>query len=87
MQEEAMSSLAINGEGTCRHFVTGHWFTLERHFNADGLYLLTAVEHSASLGANYRSGADVELRYANRFRCLPRSALREAMARRCSCWR
>jgi type VI secretion system secreted protein VgrG len=73
MQEEAMSSLAINGEGTCRHFVTGHWFTLERHFNADGKYLLTGIEHSGRFAADYfRSGSESEeFVYRNTFTCIP----------------
>src|SRR5262249_37520029 len=40
-------------------------------FNADGPYVLTAVEHTASLSGNYRSGEDVKLAYRNRFTCLP----------------
>ena len=34
-----------------------------------------------------RTRTEVGRMLENRFRCLPRSALREAMARRCSCWR
>jgi type VI secretion system secreted protein VgrG len=71
MQEEAAASLEVRGGGNCRHFVSGYKFTLERHFNADGPYVLTGVEHTANLSDNYRSGKDVSLEYENRFTCLP----------------
>ena len=39
MQQEALPSLVIRGVSDCRQFASGHKFTLERHFNADGVYL------------------------------------------------
>jgi type VI secretion system secreted protein VgrG len=73
MQEEAMSSLAITGTGTCRHFVTGYSFALEKHFNADGKYLLTGIEHDGRFALNYfRSGSESEdFVYRNTFTCIP----------------
>src|SRR5262249_19379933 len=71
MQQEALHSLKIQGTSNCRHFVSGHKFTLTRHFNADGPYVLTNLEHTDSLSANYRSGEGVELVYKNRFTCIP----------------
>src|SRR5262249_22800952 len=57
---------------TCRQMVTGHKFTLTRHFNADGDYLLTEVHHHAKLGDNYRSGqGDSVFQYQNTFTCIP----------------
>ena len=69
MQEEAVPSLVIQGTGTCRQFTAGHKFTLDRHFNANGQYVLTSVNHSATLNT-YRS-AGAEFSYHNSFTCIP----------------
>jgi type VI secretion system secreted protein VgrG len=71
LEQEAMPSLEIRGAGNCVPFVPGHQFTLTRHFNADGDYLLTRVEHEAKLSGDYRSGQDLVLEYNNRFTCIP----------------
>ena len=69
MQQEALPSLVIQGSSKCRQFTSGHKFTLERHFNADGVYVLTAISHSARMN-DYRSG-DVNIEYGNTFTCIP----------------
>ena len=69
MQEEAMASMLIEGGSNCRQFTSGHKFTLERHFNADGTYVLTSVQHNFSLD-NYRSAGAV-FSYDNAFSCIP----------------
>jgi type VI secretion system secreted protein VgrG len=69
MQEEAAFSMRIEGVSGCGQFVTGHKFTLQRHFNADGDYLLTQVYHAASTNA-YRSSQG-EFSYTNDFQCIP----------------
>jgi type VI secretion system secreted protein VgrG len=71
MQQEMVPALMIRGEGGCRNFTSGHKFKLERHFNADGEYLLTSVDHVGQLGGNYRSGENAEFTYENRFTCIP----------------
>jgi type VI secretion system secreted protein VgrG len=71
MQQEAMAGLQIRGAGNCRQFVSGHKFTLTRHFNADGAYVVTEIEHRVGLGGDYRSGDGVLLNYENRFTCIP----------------
>lgn len=71
MQQEALPSLLIRGSGNCRPFVSGHKFTLAKHFNADGPYVLTGVEHTATLSGDYRSGQNLALKYENRFTCIP----------------
>jgi type VI secretion system secreted protein VgrG len=71
MQQETVAGLQIQGAGNCRQFVSGHRFTLARHFNADGAYVLTEIEHKCSLGGNYRSGNGTALEYHNRFTCIP----------------
>jgi type VI secretion system secreted protein VgrG len=71
MQQETLPGLLIRGESNCRHFVSGHKFTLERHFNADGgPYVLTSVSHSGSVG-DYRSGRWHNFSYKNQFACIP----------------
>lgn len=71
MQEEAVPSLVINGSGGCRNFTAGHKFTLEKHFNADGQYVLASVQHSASFHGDYRSDGGESFVYRNSFSCFP----------------
>ena len=71
IQEEAVSALVIRATGNCRHFVSGHKFTLERHFNGDGDYVVTSVQHSGSVAGDYRSGAGGAFSYENSFTCIP----------------
>jgi type VI secretion system secreted protein VgrG len=72
MQEEALPALIIQGTSNCRHFVSGHAFTLERHFNANGKYLLTGIQHTGRLPDDYRTGdPGGESYYNNRFTCIP----------------
>jgi type VI secretion system secreted protein VgrG len=70
IQEEAFPALVIQGASNCRQFVSGHKFTLERHFNADGQYVLTGVTHSARQAGDFRSNGE-EFHYANGFTCIP----------------
>ncbi len=55
IQEEALPGLTIQGGSNCRQFVSGYKFTLQRHFNADGEYVITNVTHSARQAGDYRS--------------------------------
>lgn len=70
MEQEEAASLEIGGAGDCGNFVAGHTFTLERHFDADGEYLLTRVEHDARQ-SGYESGEKPAFNYENRFTCMP----------------
>jgi type VI secretion system secreted protein VgrG len=71
MEQEAVQAITIRGSSNCRQFMAGHKFTLERHFDADGAYVLTSVDHSASASAGGRSGADGTVNYQNHFTCIP----------------
>jgi len=71
MEQEEASSLEIEGASNCGQFVAGHTFNLERHFDGNGQYLLSAVEHEAHLDGNYRSNDALGFSYVNRFSCLP----------------
>ena len=71
IQQEATPALVIKGTSDCRHFVSGHKFTLERHFNGNGPYVVTSVQHAASVAGDYRSGEGGSLTYQNSFTCIP----------------
>jgi len=70
MLQEAVNSILIEGVSDCRQFTSGHSFTLERHFNSDGDYLLTSVTHDAEFDG-YRSHEQKENGYENKFTCIP----------------
>src|SRR4029079_720140 len=42
MQAETAVGLLIHGVSTCRQFIPGYKFSLTRHFNGDGSYVLTS---------------------------------------------
>jgi type VI secretion system secreted protein VgrG len=72
MEAEALQSLTVHGSSGCRNFVAGHKFTLDRHFDADGDYVLVAVTHDASMVNPYRGGSSgADLNYSNSFTCIP----------------
>lgn len=72
MEAEALPSLTVYGTSNCSNFMSGHKFTLDRHFDAQGQYVLVSVSHEASLEAPYRSGqGDPNLTYQNSFTCIP----------------
>ncbi len=71
MEQEEVRSIEIAGAGNCGYFSPGHRFSLERHFDADGAYLLTRVEHEARIVGNYRSADALPFTYENHFNCIP----------------
>jgi type VI secretion system secreted protein VgrG len=72
MEAEALHSLTIQGSSGCRNFVAGHKFTLDRHFDGDGDYVLVSVTHEASIGSAYRTGSTGgDMTYSNTFSCIP----------------
>ena len=71
MEQEQAVSLEIRGTSNCGQFTAGHKFTLERHFDANGPYLLTRVEHDAHLDGDYRSDEAPAFHYENHFTCMP----------------
>ena len=72
MQQEESAAIDIHGVGYCGNFSAGHKFILKRHFDADGEYLLTRVEHKAIL-EDYQSGDHAPFQYSNAFECVPSS--------------
>src|SRR5260370_10221522 len=71
MEQEEAASLEIAGASNCGQFVAGHTFKLQRHFDGNGQYLLSRVEHEARLDGNYRSNDALGFSYLNRFTCIP----------------
>ena len=72
MEQEEVLGIRIDGSSDCGQFTAGHKFSLERHFDADGGYVLTGVQHQAT-DESYRSDEpDAEaFKYSNRFRAIP----------------
>ena len=71
MEREETASLEVKGKSNCGHFIAGHKFTLEQHFDADDEYLLTGVDHDARLAGAYNSGPEQPFGYENRFTGIP----------------
>ena len=73
MQEEAAGAVSVEGTSTCRQLTAGHKFTLERHFDADGEYVLTRVSTPGGLWRAMATAAAVRRNstYQNAFKCLP----------------
>jgi type VI secretion system secreted protein VgrG len=76
MQEEEAQYKVISGSGTARVFTTGYKFTLQDYVRKDvnGDYVLTQVQHVASVGNTYATGAaggGNEDDYSNSFSCIP----------------
>ena len=72
MQAETLAGLIIEGSSNCNQFTAGHKFILEKHFDAEGSYLITGVHHRAQGGNSYRSGIDAPFVYSNNFTCIPK---------------
>ena len=71
MEAETLAGVLINATSNCNQLSSGYKFTLTKHFNGDGKYLVTAVRHSARGGTAYRSGAGSDFEYSNQFTCIP----------------
>lgn len=71
MQQETLPALVVRGASGCRQWTSGYKFTLAKHFDGDGQYVLASVHHAAVLSDNYRSGSDHSFQYANSFTCIP----------------
>jgi type VI secretion system secreted protein VgrG len=77
LEEQIVQSLVVKGSSDCGHFLPGHKFQLERHFDsanppgAGDSFLLTRVEVSASVEGSYQSAETSTFVYANHFVCLP----------------
>jgi type VI secretion system secreted protein VgrG len=73
MQEEETTSIVATGSSVCRSFTSGYTFELQEHFRDDAntTYLLTEVQHVASVGGSYMSNGGSGASYSNHFSCMP----------------
>ena len=72
MQAAAVETLKVEGSSSCANFVAGHKFTLDRHFDADGDYVLVSVLQDGSITDSYTSGSEgQDFSYSNTFTCIP----------------
>src|SRR5690606_8903881 len=72
IESQAAHSLEISGQSNTAALCPGLKFTLDRHPNADGKYLLVQVEHRAELPSNYRADRNATgFSYETQFTCLP----------------
>jgi type VI secretion system secreted protein VgrG len=70
MDEETVAGLVAHGETNARHLRAGHAFTLEKHFNADGGWVVLEALYEALQTGDYRSGND-DLHFVSSFTCIP----------------
>lgn len=73
MQEQEAVHLLARGSSTCRAFTTGYKFDLAEHFtdSMNTSYVLTEIQHSASVGSTYGVGGGGKDSYSNHFTCIP----------------
>ena len=71
MQQETARSVKVDGTSTCQQLTAGHTFTLSRHPDGDGKYVLTQVRHEATLEGEYTGAANPDIGYSNAFECIP----------------
>ena len=73
MEEETARALEARGESNVKHLVSGHRFTLKKHFSSDGAYVLTETSHEARCGAHYRADGEPTMTFSSSFAALPAS--------------
>ncbi|MGH9432858.1 MAG: type VI secretion system Vgr family protein [Terriglobia bacterium] len=74
MQEEEVNCIISSGSSVCRAFTSGYKFELTDYYRADMniSYVLTEIQHTASVGGSYTTGGSGEgYHYSNHFTCIP----------------
>ncbi len=72
MRQIETAEFLIRGESNVFNLIPGYRFTLDRHFNADGEYLVTSVVHSAAEGVFHSTAQGAgEDHFENTFTCIP----------------
>jgi type VI secretion system secreted protein VgrG len=71
LKQELLAALRVEGEGNVRQLSAGHKFTLSDHFDGNGDYAVTRVEHHASQEGVFTTGKPSPLAYRGSFRCVP----------------
>ena len=70
MDEETFPGLVARGETNAKHLRAGHLFELDKHFNANGGWVVLEASYEALQTGDYRSGAD-RLQFVSSFTCIP----------------
>ena len=75
MQEEEAGHLVANGSSGCRAFTTGYKFALTDHYQTsmNTSYVLTEIQHIASVAESYGTTGGSGGTYSNHFACIPES--------------
>ena len=75
MQEEEATHVVVTGSSVCRAFTSGYKFDLKEHYRDDmnDSYVLTEIQHDATVGSYSQEESQDPARYANHFRCIPAS--------------
>jgi type VI secretion system secreted protein VgrG len=75
MQEEEASHVVVSGSSVCRAFTSGSKFELKEHYRDDmnATYILTEVQHVATVGSYSQADSDSPAHYSNHFTCIPAS--------------
>jgi type VI secretion system secreted protein VgrG len=75
MQEEEAGHLVAHGSSVCRAFTTGYKFDLADHYqdSMNTSYVLTEIQHIASVGGTYSGSSSGSDSYSNHFTCIPES--------------
>lgn len=73
LEVEEMQRQTVRGGGNVRGFIPGFHFTLQEHYrrDANGKYLITQVQHTASAGEYRAWDSNTEIAYSNTFTCIP----------------
>jgi type VI secretion system secreted protein VgrG len=72
MQAETVKTLSVRGESDCGHLAPASPFTLSWHYNGDGAYILTRVDHVGDQEAGWLLGQTPDA-YSNKFEAIPRT--------------
>jgi len=73
MQEEEASNIIVSGASVCRAFTSGYKFDLKDHPRDDmnSTYVITEVQHVATVGSYSQGKTDSPAHYSNQFTCIP----------------
>ena len=73
MQEDEAGHLVAHGSSVCRAFTSGYKFDLADHSqdSMNASYVLTEIQHIASVGETYSGSGGGNDNYSNHFTCIP----------------
>jgi type VI secretion system secreted protein VgrG len=71
MEEMELGQFSIRGQSNVHCLIPGYRFSVTRHPNADGTYVLGSVTHSAVEGDFHSGDRSVGSHYSNTFTCFP----------------